>query len=122
MASKNLRDNARRLRADSTDAEKRLWLRLRAKRFARFKFRRQPPIGPYIVDFCCPVARLIVELDGGQHGASEQQIADRARTQYLNENGYRVLRFWNHLIFEHLNNVLDGIADALKTAAMPSNQ
>src|SRR4029079_11738452 len=85
---------ARRLRRDQTDAERVLWFRLRDRRLNGWKFRRQMPVGNYIVDFCCESARLIVELDGGQHAM--QSEADRARTADLEKRGYLVLRFWNN--------------------------
>ncbi|MGH6988563.1 MAG: endonuclease domain-containing protein [Stellaceae bacterium] len=84
--------NAHRLRSDPTDAEKRIWLYLRNKQLGGFRFRRQQPIGPYIVDFFCPHAKLIIEIDGGQHSPER----DDKRTQWLESRGYRVVRFWNN--------------------------
>ena len=81
---------ARSLRRDSTDAERAFWNQVRAKRLGGHRFRRQVPIGPYIVDFVCPTARLVVELDGGHHQG--QAFADERRTQWLEGEGYRVLR------------------------------
>jgi very-short-patch-repair endonuclease len=75
-----------------TDAERRLWYRSRAHRFLDLKFKRQAPIGPYIVDFICFEHKLIIEVDGGQHAESE---ADRRRDEWLRSEGYLVLRFWN---------------------------
>ena len=85
---------ARSLRRQMTDAERLLWHHLRAHRFSGFKFRRQLVIEPYIVDFACLDAKLVIEVDGGQH--EEQQDRDSERTAYLETLGYRVLRFWNH--------------------------
>ena len=85
---------ARRLRRNPTDAEKRLWSKLRHKQLSGHRFRRQVPIGPYIVDFACLGARLIVEVDGGQH--ANQIERDNARTAWLGGQGFRVLRFWNN--------------------------
>ena len=82
--------NARRLRLNSTDAELRLWNRLRSRSIEGRKFVRQEPIGPYVVDFVCREKRLIVEVDGGQHSNSEQ---DRLRDQWLTRHNYRVMRF-----------------------------
>ena len=79
----------------------------------RTYFRRQVPLGSYIVDFCCFGRRLIIELDGSQHGWAEVAAADHARTQYLEEQGYRVLRFWNYQIFTEIDAVLDTISAAL---------
>ena len=84
------RDRARRLRRDQTDAERRLWMHLRRHQLG-VQFRRQHPIGPYIVDFCCVERMLIVELDGGQH--EDQRTQDASRTQWLAARGFRVLRF-----------------------------
>src|SRR5271166_72860 len=88
--------NARRLRREQTGAEKELWRMLRAGRFAGFKFRRQHPVGPYILDVYCPAARLSVELDGFQHGLPEQQRTDEARRNFLAAAGIEELPFWNH--------------------------
>ena len=89
------RNSAKRLRSSMSEAEKRLWYHLRAHRFCGARFRRQAPIGPYIVDFVCHDARLVIELDGGQHGAARQAAHDVRRTAWLADKGYRVLRFWN---------------------------
>lgn len=97
--------NARRLRRDATDAERKLWQHLRAGRFDGVKFRRQHPIPPYIADFCCVAARLIVELDGSQHSDE----VDAARTRYLQSQGWRVLRFWDNDALIETDAVLDAI-------------
>jgi len=86
---------AKHLRTNLTDAERRLWRLLRGKQVADLRFRRQQPIGPYIADFFCPAAKLIVELDGGQHSVDENAAYDAARTRWLEDRGYRVLRFTN---------------------------
>ena len=88
-----IRQRARELRHNATEAEQLLWECLRSRRLAGFKFRRQTPIGRYIVDFCCVEARLIVELDGGQH--QDQQGYDAARDAWLRERGFTVLRVHN---------------------------
>lgn len=100
---------ARKLRATLTDAERALWYHLRAKRFCNFKFRRQFPIGPYIVDFVCMDKRLVIECDGGQHFASR---ADRERDRWLIKKGYRVLRFWNPDVLQNIEGVLEVIVAA----------
>ena len=87
------RQAARQLRQNATDAERALWRQLRAARLGGHKFRRQASIGRYIVDFVCFEARLIVEVDGGQH--AERQRQDAQRTAWLASQGFRVLRFWN---------------------------
>ncbi len=91
-------EKARQLRHDMTDAERFVWQRLRSREFVGYKFRRQMPIGPYIVNFVCLEKRLILELDGGQH--VEQADYDRARTDWLVSQGFRVLRYWNHEVFQ----------------------
>lgn len=88
--------HARALRQHATDAEKRIWRLLREAPFAEHKFRRQYPIPPYIVDFACIKHRLVIELDGGQHNAPPQQNYDARRTACLRQQGWQVLRFWNH--------------------------
>jgi very-short-patch-repair endonuclease len=85
--SQKFRDRARQLRRQQTDVETKLWFRLRARQICGVKFRRQHPIGPYIVDFCCPDRGLVVELDGGQH--TEHALSDQARTRFLEAEGYR---------------------------------
>ena len=105
------RDRARVLRGAQTDAEKALWKRLRARRCAGSKFRRQVPIGPFIADFCCLERRLIIELDGGQH--IEQAGSDAARTLYLQAQGFRVIRFWNPDVLRDPESILDQIKNFL---------
>jgi len=96
-------NKARRLRRDSTDAEMRLWLKLRDRRLAGFKFIRQYLIGPYVVDFVCRDNKLIIEVDGGQHAENAQ---DRTRDRDLAEEGFRVLRFWNTDVLSNIDGVL----------------
>ena len=107
-----LKDRARTLRKSQTDAEHRLWKLLRAKRLEDWKFRRQLPIGRYIVDFACPAARLIVEADGGQHSES---LYDAARDRWLASQGWRVIRFWNTDILNNEEGVLTAVLVALST-------
>lgn len=106
-----LKERARQLRREQTEAEKKLWGRLRSRQLGGFKFRRQFVIGPFITDFCCFEQRLIVELDGGQHAG--QNDADRRRSDFLRSHGYRVLRFWDNEIFEDIDAVLRHILHAL---------
>jgi very-short-patch-repair endonuclease len=87
-------ERARALRREMTQAETKLWRMLRSRQIEGHRFRRQVPLGRYIADFVCHEARLIVELDGGQHDSLSQQEVDRSR--FLQSEGYRVLRFWNH--------------------------
>ena len=107
------RDRGRRLRAESPPEEQKLWRQLSAKRFGGFKFRRQHRIGPYFADFCCVKRCLIIELDGGQHAEQEKERRDTARTVYLNQQGYRVIRFWNGQINTEMDDVLEAIYAAL---------
>jgi len=107
----NLTPLARTLRKRSTDAERLLWRYLRDRRLGGYKFRRQVAIEPYIVDFACLEAKLIVELDGGQH--VERQHQDKHRTQQLAAMGYTVLRFWNHEVMAETEAVVGQIYEAL---------
>ncbi len=98
---------ARQLRSDSTNAERLLWSELRDRRLMGLKFRRQRPVGPYILDFLCVDRKLVIEPDGGQH---QQRIeCDGRRTRWLESEGYTVLRFWNHEVFEDIDSVLSSI-------------
>ena len=101
---------ARNMRAAPTDAEAVIWRQLRAHRFAGHKFRRQQPIGNYILDFVCFEAKLIVEVEGGQHNGS---ISDRSRDQWLESQGFLVLRFWNNEVFQNLEGVLSRILEVV---------
>jgi very-short-patch-repair endonuclease len=107
---------ARRLRRNSTDVEHRLWQRLRSRSILGFKFVRQEPIGPYIVDFACRERQLIVELDGGQHADSKRDVV---RDRWLAEQGYRVLRFWNNDVMGNVEGVLETIAMVLNGEGDP---
>ena len=109
---------ARQLRRDATDVEKALWEALRNRQLDGFKFRRQTSVEPYVVDFLCIEAKLIIELDGGQHN----EDADRPRTEFLNAQGLSVLRFWNHDVVENFDGVAEAIRLALleKTLTQPS--
>ena len=105
---------ARALRKSATEAEKKLWEILRRKHIDGLRFRRQFPIGPYFADFVCLPARLIVELDGGQHGDDAAFIYDQKRTAWLEGQRFRVIRFWNLDVFEDIDGVMDRIADAVR--------
>ncbi|HSE05417.1 MAG TPA: endonuclease domain-containing protein [Methylomirabilota bacterium] len=111
------RDYARGLRRRQTDAERRLWARLRDRRLRGVKFARQVHIGLYVVDFCCREQRLIVEVDGGQHA---MRVAhDAARTAFLEGLGYLVLRFWDNDVLGNTDGVLVRITEALATRPSP---
>jgi very-short-patch-repair endonuclease len=104
---------ARRLRRDLTEPERLLWMLLRDRRFAQYKFRRQVPIGPYIADFVCFSAKLVLELDGVQHLEARQAAHDLQRTAHLEQAGFRVLRIWNGHLFTERESVLEAIWQAL---------
>ena len=103
---------ARKLRHESTDAERALWRLLRRRQLAGYKFRRQVPAGPYIVDFMCYSPRLVIELDGGQHQA--QSAYDAARTRWLEARGFRVIRFWNNQVLQESEAVAQAILNHLQ--------
>ena len=105
---------ARQLRRDQTDEERDLWRALRSHRFAGFKFRRQHPVGDYILDFYCAAARLDVELDGFQHGLPEGLQGDAVRDKFLAEQDIETLRFWNRQWRENREGCLLAIWDALQ--------
>ncbi|HEX4585540.1 MAG TPA: endonuclease domain-containing protein [Burkholderiaceae bacterium] len=107
MRSRSLQQFARTLRAESTDAERRLWYHLRAHRTTGMKFRRQHPIGRYVVDFVCMERRLIIEVDGGQHQANVEH--DQLRDQMLQSRGFLVLRFWDDDVLRRTKDVLEKI-------------
>lgn len=113
------RDFARRLRRDSTDAERALWFHLRDRRLVNLKFRRQHAIGRYTVDFACIECRLVVELDGGQH--LEARRYDDARTASLEERGWRVLRFWDRDVLLQPTAVPEAILAAARLSAPESS-
>ncbi len=97
-----------------TPPEAKLWARLRNRQLGGFKFRRQHPIGSYVVDFCCAERRLTVELDGDSH--AEQEEYDKKRTSWLIEQGYQEIRFWNREVMQNLDAVLEKILDACLSA------
>ncbi|WP_029057388.1 endonuclease domain-containing protein [Stappia stellulata] len=113
--SRSLRANARSLRKTMTPAEKKLWAVLRGHRLDGIAFRRQMPIAGYIVDFAAPSHKLIVELDGSQHGEAAGLDADRLRDARLAELGWTVLRFWNRDVLDELDGVCRKILDTCAT-------
>jgi very-short-patch-repair endonuclease len=112
-----LRSNARALRRNSTDAERLLWAELRDHRLNGAGFRRQVPIASYIADFVCHTARLVIELDGGQHFSDGQEAADARRSGIIEARGIRVLRFSNHDVMTNRAGVLETIAAAIDASA-----
>ena len=109
---------AKKLRQGQTEAEKRFWSKVRAKKMG-VRFRRQQQIGSYIVDFVCFERQLIVELDGGQHNESS---ADKSRDEWLRSEGYQVVRFWNSDVMKNIQGVLMKLADILSPSPSPSPQ
>ncbi len=108
------RESARALRHNSTDAEPALWYRLRGGRLNGLKFRRQHPIPPYIVDFYCQEAELIVELDGSQHNPH----LDAVRATALERQGFTILRFWDNHVLQEMDSVLAAICNTARTRTL----
>ena len=106
-------ERARRMRREKSDAEIKLWRALRDLNRLGFQFRQQAPIGPYIADFCDHSAKLVLEIDGAQHGLPKGLTVDRRRTRWLQTQGYRVLRFWNHEVLTNFDGVETEIMVAL---------
>ncbi len=95
--------------------ERKLWRELRDRSTAGFRFRRQHPLGPYIVDFICLERRLVIEVDGGQHGEDDRILRDQRRTEWLNREGYRVVRFWANDVMRDAGCVVEMILGELDT-------
>ncbi|CAD5358333.1 Endonuclease domain-containing protein [Enterobacter cancerogenus] len=117
MGMEKLYFYAKQLRRELTSEERHLWYLLRGRRFSRYKFRRQHPVGHYILDFACCEARLAVELDGGQH--DESQNYDEQRSLWLTQKGWHVIRFWNNELWNNEEAVLETILETLQ-ALLPS--
>jgi very-short-patch-repair endonuclease len=113
-------DLAKDLRRRQTLPEQKMWWLLRSRGFNGYKFRRQCPIGPFIVDFCCQRAKLVVELDGFHHSKTTEY--DEERSQYLGQKGYQVLRFWNDDFLNDQSIVLEKIRLALSTCPLPRSR
>ena len=107
--NKNLKQHSRRLRNNMTDAERHLWAKIRMKQLKGYHFYRQKPIGDYIVDFFCPRAKLVIEVDGSQHLVGDSIEYDRIRDDYLSSFGLRVLRFTNTDVLKHIESVVERI-------------
>ena len=105
---------ARKLRSNQTDAELKLWLRVRGRRLGGLKFRRQVPISGFIADFLCEEAKLIIEVDGGQH--TEPSRSDMERTRIMQDAGFLVLRFWNNEVLANMDGVLQRILETAQKA------
>jgi len=111
--SRRLTALSRELRQKETDAERNLWGRLRNKQIEGVKFRRQQRLGPYVVDFVSLGKKLVIEIDGGQHAQEDAQRADQQRTAWLEDRGYRVMRFWDNEVLTTIDGVLERIREAL---------
>jgi very-short-patch-repair endonuclease len=111
--NKKLKEYSRYLRKNMTDAERLLWLKIRSKQLKDDQFYRQKPIGGYIVDFYCPCASLIIEIDGGQHYSNEYKKKDGERDNYMNKAGLKVLRFSDMEVFKNLDGVIEVIWENL---------
>ena len=106
--------NAKEMRSNMTPAETKMWRILRGKRFQDLKFKRQVLIGNYIVDFLCEDKKIIIEIDGGQHNEELNIQSDKNRTHYLENNGYKVLRFWNDDVMKNIDGVMEVIFREVK--------
>ncbi len=112
--SKKNRTNAKSMRRQMTDAELKLWNELRAHRLMKLSFRRQMPIGNYIVDFACAKHKLIIEVDGSGHGEEASLLHDIKRTAFLENNGWTVIRFWNDDVLKNIDAVCTNIVSFLQ--------
>ncbi len=113
MINKHVLSFAREMRKAPTRAEQHLWAHLQNRRLFGYKFRRQHPIKTYIADFACIGLKLVIELDGGHHDEDFNRLHDDSRTDFLQDNGYRVIRFTNGEVLQNIDSVLTRIADAL---------
>ena len=118
MKGRSLRSLSLSLRVDAVEVERLLWDRLRSRRFQNFKFKRQVEIGPYIVDFCCLEPKLIIELDGRQDEKGVKK--DPHRTACLEQEGFKVIRFWDHQVLKGTESVLEIVRQALEKTPLPA--
>ena len=119
--TRTMTTSARALRATLTDAETLLWKKLRRNNLG-FSFRRQHPIGPYVLDFYCASAKLAIELDGGQHAEARHAARDRRRDAYFRDRGTVTIRIWNNDVMANMDGVLQHIHDVLMTRQTPSRR
>jgi very-short-patch-repair endonuclease len=119
MTKPNLTNRAKELRQTETEAEQIIWSWLRTKKLNGVKFRRQEPIGIYIVDFVTFEKKLIIEIDGGQHNIEENKANDEIRTQWLESQGFRVIRFWNNEVHSNLDGVITRIKETISCSPSP---
>ena len=120
---KNIRDKtalARIMRREQTEAERLLWQRLRGRQLEDIKFRRQQPLGPFIVDFISFERQLVIEIDGGHHNSQEIVERDIDRTRWLEQHGYSVMRFWNNEVLANIEDVIEAIREeSIKESPSP---
>ena len=119
LMAQKLTHLAKHLRKQSTDVERLLWSHLRAGRFEGLKFRRQHPIGQYIVDFVCLETKLIIELDGGQHSFPEDVLKDKQRDAWFEQEGYAVVRFWDNEVLINTSGVLEVLKKKVNRTPSP---
>ena len=119
MEKQNLSALAKGLRYSETKAEKFLWTLLRAKKLNSVKFRRQAPVGQYVVDFISFEKKLIIEIDGGHHSDEKNQEYDEIRAKWLQSQGFRVIRFWNNDVSSNIDGVITRIKEALDEYPLP---
>ena len=112
--NKNLKQPSRQLRENMTDAERHLWAKIRMKQLKGYQFYRQKPVGDYIVDFFCPRAKLVIEVDGSQHFSDEMTVYDRIRDESLRSLGLKVLRFTNTEVLTNTEGVLERISENME--------
>ncbi|MBI4286704.1 MAG: DUF559 domain-containing protein [Chloroflexi bacterium] len=117
--NRNLKQRCRQLRENMTDAERHLWAKIRMRQVKGCQFYRQKPIGDYIIDFFCPRAKLVIEVDGGQHFSDETVEYDRLRNEYLSSLGLRVLRFTNTDVLTNIEGVVKRIGEEIPLAKIP---
>nr|WP_315142602.1 endonuclease domain-containing protein [uncultured Flavobacterium sp.] len=116
-ASSHIFINAKKLRESQTEAEGKLWLELRGNQIEGFKFRRQHPLGLYVVDFYCHALRLVIEIDGEYHFTQEQKMLDENRTKDIEFQGLKVIRFTNQEVLNELSKVVEKIKSFIKTSS-----
>jgi very-short-patch-repair endonuclease len=117
--NEKLKQPSRQLRVNMTDAERYLWTKIRMKQLKGYQFYRQKPIGDYIVDFFCPRAKLVIEVDGSRHYSDETTEYDRIRGEYLTSLGLRVLRFTNNEVMKNIKGVIESIIEEIPPGEIP---
>ncbi len=114
--------NASKLRKEMPSAEQRLWFFIRRKQLSGLRFRRQHTIGPYVADFSCVKVKLVIELDGDQHGTNNAVSYDDKRNKFMEGNGWTVLRFWNNEVYDNIDGVLEVILDTARNLELSNGE